>query len=86
MTWEKGSSHAPYSYNIRVTGNGTLTVTMNGETVGAYTSADGAQELRFISERLMNELQFAYTPGAGDTGGAELYGFLHANGFSISIR
>ena len=86
MTWEKGSSHAPYSYNIRVTGNGTFTVTMNGETVGAYTSADGAQELRFISERLMNELQFAYTPGAGDTGGAELYGFLHANGFSISIR
>ena len=31
-------------------------------------------------------LQFAYEPGAGDTGGAELYGFLHANGFSISIR
>ena len=86
MTWEKGSSHAPYIYNVRVTGNGTLTVTVNGEVVGTYTSADGAQKLRFISELAANALQFAYVPGAGDTGGAELYGFLHSNGFVISLH
>lgn len=86
MTWEKGSSNAPYSYNIRVTGNGTLTVMVNGETVGTYTSATGAQELRFISEFEANALQFTYAPGDGDTGGAELFGFLHTNGFVISLH
>ena len=85
MTWEKGRSNAPYIYNVRVIGNGTLTVTVNGEAVGSYTSADGARELRFASALAANALQFAYVPGDGDTGGAELYGFNHSNWY-ISFR
>ena len=85
MTWERGAPNVPYVYNVRVTGNGMLTVTVNGEVVGTYTSANGAQELRFISELEANVLQFAYAPGAGDTGGAELFGFLHSNGLIISV-
>ena len=86
MTWEKGTTNAPYIYNVRVTGNGTLTVTVNGETAGSYTAADGAQELRFTSDLAANALQFVYVSGDGDTGGAELYGFSHTSGFTISFR
>ena len=86
MTWERGGVKAPYIFNVRVTGGGSLTVTVNGETVGVYTSADGARELRFASALPANALQFVYAPGEGDVGGAELYGFSHAGGFSISLR
>ena len=86
MTWDKGNRNAPYIYNVRVTGNGTLTVTVNGETVGTYTAADGAKELRFTSELASNAIQFAYAPGDGDVGGAELYGFNHSGGLVISFR
>ena len=86
MTWERGRINAPYIYNVRVTGNGTLTVMVNGDTVGTYTSLDGAKELRFESALAANTLQFAYAPGAGDVGGAELFGFLHSDGFIISFH
>ena len=86
MTWERGAPNVPYVYNVRVTGNGMLTVTVNGETVGAYTAADGAKELRFTSELASNAIQFAYAPGDGDVGGAELYGFNHSGGLVISFR
>ena len=86
MTWEKGAINAPYIYNVRVTGNGTLTVSVNGETASSYTAADGAQELRFTSDLAANALPFVYVPGDGDTGGAELYGFSHTVGFTISFR
>ena len=86
MTWEKGASNAPYTCNVCVTGNGTLTVMVNGETVGSYTQADGAMELRFRSELDANQLRFDYVPGANDDGGAELYGFSHTRGLAIVIR
>lgn len=86
MTWEKGQINAPYIYNVRVTGSGTLTVTVNGEVVGMYTAANGAQELRFTSDLVANALQFVYVSGDGDTGGAELYGFSHISGLIILLR
>lgn len=86
MTWEKGQINAPYIYNVRVTGSGTLTVTVNGEVVGMYTAANGAQELRFTSDLVANALQFVYVSGDGDTGGAELYGFSHTSGLIILLR
>jgi hypothetical protein len=86
MTWEKGQINAPYIYNVRVTGSGTLTVTVNGEVVGMYTAANGAQELRFTSDLVVNALQFVYVSGDGDTGGAELYGFSHTSGLTILLR
>ena len=86
MTWEKGQINAPYIYNVRVTGSGTLTVTVNGEVVGMYTAANGAQELRFTSDLVANALQFVYVSGDGDTGGAELYGFSHTSGLTILLR
>lgn len=86
MTWEKGQINAPYIYNVRVTGSGTLTVTVNGEVVGMYTAANGAQEFRFTSDLVANALQFVYVSGDGDTGGAELYGFSHTSGLTILLR
>ena len=86
MTWEKGQINAPYIYNVRVTGSGTLTVTVNGEVVGMYTAANGAQELRFTSDLVANALQFVYVSGDGDMGGAELYGFSHTSGLTILLR
>ena len=86
MTWEKGPGKAPYGFTVRVTGTGTLTVTANGAVVGAYTAAEGAKELRVTSELASNALQFAYVPGHGDVGGAELYGFSHAGGFILTFR
>ena len=86
MTWEKGQINAPYIYNVRVTGSGTLTVTVNGEVVGMYTAANGAQELRFVSDLAANVLGFEYAAVENDVGGVELYGFLHVNGTVISFR
>ena len=86
MTWEKGQINAPYIYSVRVTGNGTLTVTVNGTVIGAYAATDGAKDLRFTSDLASNALQFTYVPGDGDTGGAELYGFTHVMGTIISFR
>ena len=86
LTWTSGGATAPYAYHVVVTGNGTLTVNVNGETVGSYTSADGEMRLRFRSPLDKNQLQFVYVPGEDDAGGAGLYGFSHQQGLAIMIR
>ena len=86
MRWAKGSGNMRYYFRVRVTGNGTLVVKVNGEVVGTYTSADGAREIRFESGLATNALEFAYAPGDGDTGGAELFGFVHFKGLIIYFR
>ena len=86
LTWTSGGATAPYAYHVVVTGNGTLTVNVNGETVGSYTSADGEMRLRFRSQLDENQLQFVYVPGEDDAGGAGLYGFSHKQGLAIMIR
>ena len=86
MAWAKGNGNAPYRFTANVTGNGTLTVTANGSVLGTYTSADGAQALRFSSTLASSALSFSYEPGDDDTGGVELSGFSNVVGTVISFR
>jgi len=65
--------------------DGTLVVTVNGTTT-RYTSADGAQRLRFDSDLARNALSFEYVPGTDDDGGAELDGFRRLVGLSVIVR
>lgn len=62
-----------------------VTVTVNSVAT-TYTSADGAKQLRLDSDLAQNALTFAYEPGVGDTGYAELSGFRRYAGFSMIVR
>ena len=75
-----------YSGTMRVTGNGTLTVTRNGEAFKTVTSADGEQTFQFFSSAAQEELAFAYAPGEGDTGAALLSSFAASQGLTIILR
>ena len=75
-----------YSGTMRVTGNGTLTVTRNGEAFRTVTSADGEQTFQFFSSAALEVLAFAYAPGENDDGAALLSGFAVGNGFMVILR
>ena len=75
-----------YSGTMRVTGNGTLTVTRSGEAFRTVTSADGEQTFQFFSTAALEELAFAYAPGENDDGAALLSGFAVGNGFMLILR
>lgn len=85
VTWNpsSGTSSAPCSFKANVTGTGTLTVTMNGETFGTY--AAGAHDVTFFGAN-PTELVFAYEPGANDTGAAVLSDFYSTNGTVLIFR
>jgi hypothetical protein len=86
VVWNRGRISSQFAFSIRVTGNGKLAVMVNGESVGEYTCVDGVKELRFWSDLSSNALVFTYVPGEDDLGGAELFGFVHADGTVIHIR
>ena len=75
-----------YVGTMRVTGNGTLTVTRDGEAFRTVTSADGEQTFQFFSTAALEELAFAYAPGENDDGAALLSGFAVGNGFMVILR
>ena len=64
--------NARYEVPFTVTGTGVLSVLINGETIGQYTSADGSQTLKFKNADEENRLTFAYQTGLADDGGALL--------------
>ena len=68
---------------VRVTGAGTLTVTRGGETVGAFTSADGVAELPVAWPASGGELAFAYSESDGY---AEILGADSLTGFQLRFR
>ena len=87
MGWSNvAGKNRAYSGTMRVTGNGTLTVTRGGETFDTVTAADGERMFQFFSAAALEQLAFAYTPGEGDTGAALLYGFNASTGLTIILR
>ena len=73
------------TYCIEVTGNGTLTVTIDGESTD-YTSADGALKFERKTTAANTDMVFAYAPGEADTGCAILSGFDRASGSVFIFR
>ena len=61
-----------YAVPISVTGDGSLEVFLNGESVGSYVRADGAKTLAFKNRLAANALSFVYVPTADDVGCAEI--------------
>ncbi len=67
---------------LRVTGTGTLSVTINGET-RTFTAADGEAAWNFKSALTENEVLIAYD---GDDGYAEILNGGRSQGFGLSFR
>ena len=74
-----------YDEGAMVMGNGTLTVTIDGESTD-YTSADGALKLTRKTTVANTVMSFAYQPGENDVGCAILSGFERASGSTIIFR
>ena len=77
------SASCPCTFKATVTGTGTLTVKKNGEVLGTYTQ--GAYDVNFFGSGTM-ALEFAYTPGENDEGGAVLSGFSADIGTMLILR
>ena len=73
----------PCSFQVNVTGTGTLTVMKDGEAFGTY--AQGAHDVHFFGSGAM-AFTFAYESGANDEGGAVLSGFFASIGTTIFLR
>lgn len=71
---------------MNVTGNGTLYVKLNGETVKEVTSETEDPTFTFDNTLAENTLAFDYVPGEGDTGHAEILGAKSLNGFLLFVR
>ena len=72
---------------FEVTGNGTLTLTVDGVEVGSWTQADGEVSRQFgYLTAAQNDFAFTYEPGAGDTGAAYVKSFASCNGMAILVR
>jgi hypothetical protein len=72
---------------VRVTGTGTLTVTVAGEVVGEFTANGGdVQNMMLALSTAGDAFSFAYVPGKNDVGGAEIVECSRLVGSSIVIR
>ena len=84
--WKKqGNRLATYTTTFRVTGNGTLTVTVDGKDY-TCTSDDGDVTLKVLSKASLLDIAFAYVGGKSDTGFAEILSSERDIGLSIVIR
>lgn len=57
---------------VRVTGNGTFAVSLNGEVAQEFTYANEDQFFTFSNQLAENRLVFTYMPGENDHGNAEI--------------
>ena len=87
MAWANIRAPRPVrqTYCVEVTGTGTLTVTIDGEST-TYTSADGALKLTRKTTDANTDMVFAYEPGEADTGCAILSGFERTSGNIFRFR
>lgn len=78
-------SRAKFAFEVK--GNGTLTLTVDGDAVGSWTQADGAVDYTFVYvTATRNDFAFTYEPGAGDTDAAYVKSFASCNGMTIVVR
>jgi hypothetical protein len=70
------------SVTVRVTGDGSLSVSCNGEVRETATAADGTVSVLFKDDLSENELAFAYS----GSGYAEILGIENAAGMKVIIR
>ena len=83
LTWGDATMRGVRKGTVRVTGAGTLTVTVGGEPYASLTAADGEQTFSFLSKNLSAyDFGFAF---AGE-GSATLSGFDFVGGMMITIR
>lgn len=83
LTWGDATMRGVRKATVRVTGAGTLTVTVGGEPYASLTAADGEQTFSFLSKNLSAyDFGFAF---AGE-GSATLSGFDFVGGMMITIR
>ena len=84
LTWavRAGKGH---SFDVSVSGTGTLVVLRNGEPFKTYTASSGAVTETFGPGPDEEQLAFEYIPGDGDTGGAILSRFHRIDGFRLIV-
>ena len=85
-TYSKADGAKPVAVECRmeVTGNGTLAVSVNGETVRLLQA--GSHVVKLTCDRQVNDVTWTYEAGAGDTGGAWLAGFRPNLGTVLVVR
>ena len=87
LNWASGTGRGKrYQFDVSVSGTGTLTVLLNGEPYRSYTAASGAVSEAIVSEAASFTLEFAYTPGTNDNGGATLSHFQDFAGTMLIFR
>ena len=87
LNWASGTGRGKrYQFDASVSGTGTLTVLLNGEPYRSYTAASGAVSEAIVSEATSFSLEFAYTPGTNDDGGATLSHFQDFAGTMLIFR
>ncbi len=74
------------SVGVNVTGTGVLSMYLNGELAASFTASGATQEHTFQMPAAGGTFSFAYEPGPGDTGGAEIVEFQRLLGTSIIFR
>jgi len=75
-----------FTYNAEVTGNGVLQVYEESSLILTTDSSDGLQTIKYKALQNPCNLNFVYTPAAGDTGGAILDAFDLQSGLIIFLR
>ena len=81
FAWSMANRSAPRRGNVRVTGEGTLTLTHNGETYATFTASDGVAEFT-LPAAWLDAFAFAFE----GEGSADLFGFAAPIGTSLSFR
>ena len=80
VEWASGGFDAPYEFTVTVAGVGTLTVLLNGGTLGTYGA--GTQTLKFESAAEINRLTFVLE----GEGTVALSDFIHKFGLAVIVR
>ena len=71
---------------VKVSGDGTLTLVLNGHPYASFTAADGAAECKIKNALAANDLVLSYDAGEGGEGSAEIGAALGPAGVLLLVR